>query len=573
MKRALKIIIPLILIIGLLGGAGWYFGFYNRPMTVDLLLSISTGLEGSHFNSMSATVYDWAYSLSDHDPEIAIKLAESYKKRGNYTKAEYTLVNAIAQNPSVELYIALSKTYIAQDKLLDASTMLDNITDVAMKAELEALRPAVPTSSPEQGLYSNYLDVTLQYEGGTLYYSTDGTYPSLEGSVYKDPITLSAGETNINALVVGENGLVSSRSIFGYTVDGVIEDVTLSDLALDAYIRELLAKNDSAPIRSNELWGITEITVPEDVKDFSDFTYFVGLTSLTIQNQSELSLQFLTSMGNLESLDLSGSRISRDDLPVIASLPKLKKLTLARCGLSNIDALSGAASLSELDLSENSIQNLSALSSLPALQTLDLHGNVISDLSGLTGLNELKTLNLSFNSIASLDSIGTCPKLEELNLSDNALTSLSGISKLSSLKTLNASNNQLADISQISACALLAEVDLSDNSLADVSALAALPDLSILDISYNEITALPSFSSEAVLLNLLASHNNLEDVSGLSDQQYLTTVDLDYNENLEDISALDSCPSLGQVNVYGTKVTDVSDLRERDVVVNFNPTI
>lgn len=573
MKKALKIIIPLILILSLFGGTGWYFGFYNRPMTVDILLSISTGLEGSHFNSLSSTVYDWAYSLSDHDPEIAIKLAESYKKRGNYTKAEYTLVNAITQNPSVELYMALSKAYIEQDKLLDASTMLDSITDPAMKAELEALRPAAPTSSPEQGFYSNYLDVTLQYEGGTLYYSTDGTFPSLKNSVYEGPISLSSGETNINALVVGENGLASSRSIFGYTVDGVIEDVTLSDPALDTYIRELLGKSESAAIRSNELWGITELAVPEDVKDFSDFTYFVGLTSLTIQNQSELSLPFLTSMGKLETLDLSGSRISREDLTAIASLPKLKKLSLARCGLSNIDALADAVSLWELDLSENSIQNLSALTSLSALQSLDLHGNVVSSLSGLTNLNELKTLNLSFNSIASLDSIGTCPKLEELNLSDNKLTSLSGISKLSALKTLNASNNQLADISQISACTPLTEVNLSDNNLADADALAALPNLSILDISYNEITALPSFSSEAVLLDLVASHNSLEDVAGLTDLEHLTMVDLDYNENLEDISALESCSSLGQVNVYGTNVTDVGALREQNVVVNFDPTI
>lgn len=573
MKRALKIIIPLILILALFGGAGWYFGFYNRPMTVDLLLSISTGLEGSHFNSLSSTVYDWAYSLSDHDPEIAIKLAESYKKRGNYTKAEYTLVNAITQNPSVDLYIALSKAYIEQDKLLDASTMLDNIADPTMKAELEALRPAAPTSSPEQGFYNNYLDVTLEYEGGTLYYSTDGTYPSLKDPVYESPITLSAGETNINALVVGENGLASSRTIFGYTVDGVIEDVTLSDPALDRYIRELLGKSDRSTIRSNELWAITELVVPEDVHDFSDFTYFVGLTSLTIQNQSELPLQFLTSMNKLEALDLSGCRISREDLAAIAALPKLKNLTLARCGLSNIDALADAVSLWELDLSENSILHINALSSLTALQSLDLHSNVVANLTALSGLNELTTLNLSFNNVVTLDTIGSCPKLTELNLSDNRLTSLSGIGKLTALTTLNAANNQISDASALSGCTALTDLNLSDNRLTEVPVLAALPGLRLLDISHNTITTLPSFSSDAVLLSLLASYNNLEDIAGLTDLQELTTVDLDYNEELEDISALDSCPSLGQVNVYGTKVTDVADLRSRDVVVNFDPTI
>lgn len=63
------------------------------------------------------------------DADLAIRLADAYKKSGNYTKAEYTLVSAITQIPdSVQLYVALSKTYVEQDKLLDAETMLGRIT-------------------------------------------------------------------------------------------------------------------------------------------------------------------------------------------------------------------------------------------------------------------------------------------------------------------------------------------------------------------------------------------------------------------------------------------------------------
>ena len=222
MKRFLKIVISLILILTLLGGAGWYFGFYNRPLTVEILLSVSDMLNRASLPSLSTKTANWAYSLSGYDPEIAIDVAESYRAKGNYTKAEYTLVNAISRKPSVNLYVALSRTYVEQDKLLDASTMLDKISDPELKAELNAMRPAAPTAQPEQGFYHNYVDVTLSCESGTLYYTTDGTYPSLSSEPYSEPLSLDAGETTINALAVDENGLVSSRVILGYTVDGVI---------------------------------------------------------------------------------------------------------------------------------------------------------------------------------------------------------------------------------------------------------------------------------------------------------------------------------------------------------------
>ena len=60
-----------------------------------------------------------------NNANLPVRLAQAYINSGNYTKAEYTLVSAITNNPeSVQLYVALSKTYIEQDKILDAEQML-----------------------------------------------------------------------------------------------------------------------------------------------------------------------------------------------------------------------------------------------------------------------------------------------------------------------------------------------------------------------------------------------------------------------------------------------------------------
>ena len=153
MKKAFKIIVPILLSFVVLGSIAWYLLIYDSSFTQELLLSQARRLEANGKHGAAVWVYDLAYSQSGEDGNVAIELAEQYKSIGNYTKAEFTLSNAIADSGSTELYIALCKTYVEQDKLLDAVRMLDNITDPAIKAELDALRPAAPALEPEPGFF------------------------------------------------------------------------------------------------------------------------------------------------------------------------------------------------------------------------------------------------------------------------------------------------------------------------------------------------------------------------------------------------------------------------------------
>ena len=89
--------------------------------------------------------------------QIALELAEYYHSVGNYAKVEATLQRAIQDGAGVDVYVALSKVFIEQDKLLDAVTMLSNITDPQIKAEISALRPASPTASPDPGFFNQYI--------------------------------------------------------------------------------------------------------------------------------------------------------------------------------------------------------------------------------------------------------------------------------------------------------------------------------------------------------------------------------------------------------------------------------
>ena len=232
------------------------------------------------YSSMSSTFYDMAYNHAGQDENVAIELANQYKQEGNYTKAEYTLSTAISDGGTSELYIALCKTYVEQDKLLDAVTMLDNIADRTIKDELEAQRPVITGIDPTPGFYSRYIAVSMETTGGVIYWSVDGEYPSPATSPYPEPLVLPNGETTIQAVAVAENGLVSPLTMLGYTIGGVIEDVTFADAAVEAQVRSQLGLKEQEPIRSDDLWSITSFSVPAKAKTLADLAKMNYLTHL-----------------------------------------------------------------------------------------------------------------------------------------------------------------------------------------------------------------------------------------------------------------------------------------------------
>lgn len=569
MKRAIKWILSVFLILAVLLGTAWFFLLYRPEWTAGMLSSWgSRAMEAGRYSS-AIRYYRWAYHLSEQDPELAIALAEAYEQSGNYTKAEYTLANAIAAGAGIPVYEALCQTYVEQDKLLDAVTMLDQVANPAIKAELDAQRPAAPTASVEPGFYSHYMDVEISGTG-TLYISTGAEYPSVTAP-YAGPVSLDLGETSIRAVAVGDNGLVSPLSIFGYTIAGVVEPVELSDPALDAYVRQLLGYGADAPLTTADLWGITELSVPAEATNLEDLQLFTGLTSLVIQNQPTLELSFLANMPELTALNLAGSAVSAQDLPLIGNLGKLTSLNLSNCSLSTLSGLENLTTLTSLDLSGNSISDLSPLAGCQGLTSLNLQRNAVSSFSPLAGLSGLTWLNLSYNSLADFSPVSTCAALQYLDVSNNALPSLSGIGSLTALTELNASYNQLADASGIGSCTALVSLNLSNNVLTSMDEMAALVYMTDLDVSYNDILTIPDFPDAAALVTFNGCHNFFEDVSGLAGLSSLNYVYLDYN-NITDINVLSSCINLIQVGVFQTNVSDISALLDMDVIVSYNPT-
>ena len=573
MKRALRVIVPLLLALAVIFCGVWYLTVYDRDFAKDMLLRQARAFESAGNIKAAAWLYDVAYYQSSADPAVAIELADRYRAVGNYTKAEYTLSRAIAENSTPELYIALCKTYVEQDKLLDAVTMLDTIADAQIKAKLDALRPKAPTVNLAPGYYNQYITLEFSTSAGTLYVAADNEYPSTETDRYTEPLTMKGGETTVYAVAVADNSLVSPCSKFGYTIGGVIEQVKFTDSAVESALRKLIQAGSTKPIFTDELWTVTEFTVPEDAKSYEDLAYLPYLKKLTVKASEDIELKVLSKLTQLEDLSLTGCRRNDEEMAAIGALTTLKHLTLSSCGISTVNPLADLKGLTRLDISNNTVRNLAALAKMPDLEVLNLSHNALTDLSALAGLNKLQTLDVSYNSLSSLTPICDTPSLTSLKASNNTINSTADLKTLTALEELDLSHNSLTEVNGIAACTRLTELNLSNNSLTDITALRTLVELSILNFSNNEVTQLPAFAKDCPLITIDGSHNQIRSVEPLARLPKLNNVLLDYNPKLYSLWPLDSCPRLVMVNVYGTQVTDVTFLTEKKtIIVNFNPT-
>ena len=571
MKRFLKIFLPILLSIVILVGVGWYFLEYDKMLTQTILMDLSHHFSNKGNYDTAAWLNDLAFNHFGNDDAVPLQQAELYLSRGNYTQAERVLHRGIENGGGSELYMMLCKIYVEQDKLLDAAELLDNISDPVIKKELDKIRPAAPSPSIPAGEYHEYADLTFTSPDGTVYTKEGSQYPSTATDIHKGSITLHSGENRFACITVGNNGLVSSLKNFNYIVGGVIEEVHFSDTAMEREIRKLLNLPAGTTVYSDDIWTIRSFTVPKDAKDYAELKYMPYLQELTIDSGIPGQLGYVEHMPDLKFLSVVKTAVSVEELSSVAQLKKLERLTLNDCSLTTLSPLEPLKNLLYLDVGGNAIRNLEPIASMKKLEALNLQQNAVNDLSAISGNSKLLILDVSNNSISDLSVAFGLTKLQWLNAKYNSISSLSGISALSKLSYLDVSNNTLTDIASLAECTALESLNIANNSISDIQSLSTLENMTDFVFSYNKVTKLPAWKTSCKLQNITGDHNDIRSLAPLAGLANLNCVYMDYNPNLSDVSVLKDCHVLFRVDVFGTKVKDVSALTALSVTVNYNP--
>ncbi|XP_057989006.1 cuscuta receptor 1-like [Hevea brasiliensis] len=207
-----------------------------------------------------------------------------------------------------------------------------------------------------------------------------------------------------------------------------------------------------------------------------------------------MTFEGLSSLQNLEFLDLSSNNFNNSIIPFLHIFPSLKSLNLARNGLeSDIQDIKIIRNLSSLFLDDNngdgrnSIQ-LELLGVYPFLKTLSLMDN-------------------SFKGGIFAQEMGNFSSVEELSLDDSSLDeeSFKSLRALPSLKFLSMQGLN-ADLPSQGLCELkhLQKLDMSNNDLSGTlpSCLANLTSLQLLDLSSNHFIGNISLSPLGTLTSM-----------------------------------------------------------------------
>lgn len=179
---------------------------YKSPREVQELIANPTfnPAEGTFFNSVDvtlacetdgATIY---YTLDDTNPTDA---STAYTEAIHIT--ETTTVKAIAIKNS------------ASSEIVSATYTISNIETVA-----------TPVIAPEAGNYNDpqQITITCATDEAIIYYTTDGTDPTAESTLYTEPFTLSASAT-VKAIAVKEGYNNSDIASVVYTMPVFLENL------------------------------------------------------------------------------------------------------------------------------------------------------------------------------------------------------------------------------------------------------------------------------------------------------------------------------------------------------------
>jgi Leucine-rich repeat (LRR) protein len=206
---------------------------------------------------------------------------------------------------------------------------------------------------------------------------------------------------------------------------------------------------------------------------------------------------------SLDTLHIVGEYDELIDVTGIASLSKLKELTVYYTILENAELLAALTELERLTLASVTSKDLSFIWKLTSLRQLtDFDPLDISEISNLPYLTDLAFSSAS----GDLSPLSQADSLKTLRVT--GVTDLTPLAQVESLETLDVSHNQISDPTPLIALPNLKSVNFDGCLLSDLTPLTQLThDLGSLNLQNNP------FDCEAQQANLALIREKVTELS------------------------------------------------------------
>ena len=203
--------------------------FYSRMRTGQSAEALTAEAEEAYESGDYETVLE-AYeqivaSDEELEPEklenITIKYADSLIKTGDSEKALVVLSTFLNDNPGNEAALtALIEIYAERSDSDKINETLSTISDDSVREKFSGYLALPPVFETPPGEYSEEFKLKITSEQlGNIYYTTDGSEPTVNSNAYSGEIDIKEGDTVVKAIFVNTYDLVSDTAAAEYKVD------------------------------------------------------------------------------------------------------------------------------------------------------------------------------------------------------------------------------------------------------------------------------------------------------------------------------------------------------------------
>lgn len=150
-------------------------------------------------------------------------LLATYEKIGDNDTNIIEILKELIELDSDEsiYYEELAAIYDKNDMIEELDSFVGSITDVSIASKLSNYSVSKPQFSQDEGIFDTYISIKLTLTGkGTIYYTIDGSEPSVSSEKYAEEIKLaSPGTFTIKAFAVSEKGVSSKIVTKNYEIN------------------------------------------------------------------------------------------------------------------------------------------------------------------------------------------------------------------------------------------------------------------------------------------------------------------------------------------------------------------
>lgn len=197
-----------------------------RPTRESYVGRAYTAAEKGEYEK-AAKLIDAALSLDKSSDPIELILTKTryLESAGDLEGAEKT-IRTVTDSPTssddekVRAYQLLIDIYASKERYQEIAAMIAESPDAVRRA-YHAYLSSQPVFSEKSGTYEGSLSLTITDDnGGSIFYTLDGSTPDLHSSLYRSPIALTFGEYTVTAISVNKYGVVSEPVSQKYVIHG-----------------------------------------------------------------------------------------------------------------------------------------------------------------------------------------------------------------------------------------------------------------------------------------------------------------------------------------------------------------